>query len=133
MALGALVRRTNRREIAYRTTVFGLILFGVAALWGLSAMGGLGGGSGHSMWWALLTLPYVVGWVMGILGHDSPRWLLWAGGVVALWYLALPVLMLRRAAHQPALLVAPVVLAVVGLITLVGCFIQLRRPRALPR
>jgi hypothetical protein len=45
-----------------------LIAVGVAALFGLSAIGGFGGPSGRSMWWGLLLLPYPIGWVIGLLG-----------------------------------------------------------------
>ncbi len=38
------------------------------ALWGMSAIGGIGGSTGRSMWWALVLLPYPVGWVMGFAG-----------------------------------------------------------------
>jgi hypothetical protein len=45
---------------------FALVAVGVALLWGMSAMGGLGGDTGRSMWWALLLLPYPIGWLMGL-------------------------------------------------------------------
>ncbi len=45
-----------------------LIAVGVAALFGLSAVGGIGGRSGHSMWWGLLILPYPLGWLMALAG-----------------------------------------------------------------
>lgn len=41
-----------------------LILFGVAALWILSAFGGFGGESDLAYGWAVLILPYPVGWLM---------------------------------------------------------------------
>lgn len=41
-----------------------LILFGVLALWILSALGGFGGESYLSYGWGLLILPYPVGWMM---------------------------------------------------------------------
>jgi len=34
---------------------------GVGALWFLSSLGGIGGKSGHSIWWGLLILPYPTG------------------------------------------------------------------------
>jgi len=39
---------------------------GVAAMFALSSIGGIGGESGRSMWWGILILPYPVGWVMGM-------------------------------------------------------------------
>ena len=54
----------------YRLPVVALALIGVgvAALFGLSALGGVGGSSGRSMWWLLLCLPYPIGWVLGLVG-----------------------------------------------------------------
>ena len=45
-----------------------LVAAGVGALWGLSAVGGFGGSSGRSNWWGLLLIPYLVGWVLAIVG-----------------------------------------------------------------
>jgi hypothetical protein len=47
---------------------FVLVAAGVALLFGLSAIGGIGGRTGRSMWWSLLLIPYPVGWVMGLVG-----------------------------------------------------------------
>jgi hypothetical protein len=47
---------------------FGLIVCGVGILFGLSAMGGVGGSTGRSMWWALSILPYPAGWILGLVG-----------------------------------------------------------------
>ena len=47
---------------------FALVVVGIAALWGMSAIGGFGDTSGRSNWWALVMVPYPVGWVMGIVG-----------------------------------------------------------------
>jgi hypothetical protein len=61
--------RMARRDMA--CTAFGLIAIGVAALFGFSAIGGIGGNSGRSIWWGLTMLPYPVGWVMGIAASVS--------------------------------------------------------------
>jgi len=66
IALGTWLGHQDRGLCVYRTWLFGLIAFGVMALFGLSAVGGIGGKSGHSMWWGLLLLPYPVGWILGI-------------------------------------------------------------------
>jgi hypothetical protein len=50
-----------------QVTAFVLIGLGVAALFGLSAMGGAGGNSGRSIWWLLLCAPYPIGWMLGIV------------------------------------------------------------------
>jgi len=68
VALGMFLGGKDRRTVLYWTWAFILIAVGVAALFGLSAAGGLGGKSGHSMWWGLLMLPYPVGWLMGAAG-----------------------------------------------------------------
>lgn len=47
---------------------FGLVAAGVGTLWGVSALGGIGGESGRPIWWGLVLLPYPVGWVMGLVG-----------------------------------------------------------------
>jgi hypothetical protein len=48
------------------TLVTALIAAGVAAMFGLSARGGLGGDTGRSWAWGLLLLPYPAGWLLGI-------------------------------------------------------------------
>lgn len=50
---------------------FALVVCGVAALWGLSSVGGFRltvEGTGLGPWWGLLILPYPVGWVLGVIG-----------------------------------------------------------------
>ena len=73
LALGAFLGRKYRRTVIYWIWTFILIALGVGAMFALSAVGGIGGRSGHSMWWGLLILPYPVGWLMAL-----------AAGVVAL-------------------------------------------------
>jgi hypothetical protein len=46
---------------------FTLVAIGVALLFGWSAVGGMGGRTGRSMWWTLTLLPYPVGWVLGLV------------------------------------------------------------------
>lgn len=70
------VKCAERRRWRFWASVFGLVAFGVGAMFGLSSVGGIGGGSGRSLWWGLLILPYPVGWLLGIGG-------LVAGGVRA--------------------------------------------------
>ena len=55
VALGTFLGQSERRLIAFRVWVFILIAIGVGALWGLSMVGGIGGSSGHSMWWGVLS------------------------------------------------------------------------------
>jgi len=66
VALGALLGNSRHRILLYWSFV--LAAAGVSALWGLSTLGGFGGSSGRSKWWALAILPYPVGWIMGLLG-----------------------------------------------------------------
>ena len=66
VALAAYLGGQGRRRVAYWTWALGLIAVGVAAMFALSAVGGIGGKSGHSMWWGLLILPYPVGWLMAL-------------------------------------------------------------------
>jgi hypothetical protein len=65
-ALGAALGAASHRTLLYWG--FALVALGVAAMWGMSALGGIGGSTGRSMWWALLLLPYPVGWVLSLVG-----------------------------------------------------------------
>jgi len=67
VTLGTVLGRSAPRVLARWIAVVILIATGVAALFILSALGGIGGASGHSMWWGLLILPYPVGWLVGIV------------------------------------------------------------------
>jgi hypothetical protein len=75
VATGAFVGRTTHRRLLYWG--FGLVFLGVAAMWGLSALGGVGGSTGRSMWWLLVVLPYPVGWlvqvILGVLDVRHPQ------------------------------------------------------------
>jgi hypothetical protein len=66
LAAGAVFHGTGR----YKLPVIALVLVavGVAALFALSSIGGVGGNSGRSAWWLLLSAPYPIGWVLGIVG-----------------------------------------------------------------
>jgi len=68
VALGTLLSKSRHRVLLYWVWVFILIAVGVGALWGSSAFGGFGGTTGRSMWWALIILPYPIGWIMGFAG-----------------------------------------------------------------
>jgi purine-cytosine permease-like protein len=68
VALGMYHGGKDRKTVLYWTWAFILIVVGVGALFGLSAIGGIGGKSGHSMRWGLLILPYPVGWFMAVAG-----------------------------------------------------------------
>jgi len=125
IALGTFLGQGERRVFIYRIWVFILIAIGVGALWGLSAVGGIGGSSGHSNWWAVLILPYLIGWYMGLWGPGSPRWMLWLGIVVGLWYLVLCVIILTRSHWIISGL--PVILAAVGVLTIGGCISRLTK------
>ncbi|HEU4994928.1 MAG TPA: hypothetical protein VFT29_08910 [Gemmatimonadaceae bacterium] len=61
---GYLTESRHRRALAW---AFLLVTIGVATLVGLSAVGGFGGDTGRSMWWAILLIPYPVGWLMGLV------------------------------------------------------------------
>jgi hypothetical protein len=126
LALGTYLGQRERRLFAYRVWVFILIAAGVGALWGLNAVGGFGGPSGRPMWWGVLILPYLIGWSVGIWGPDSPRWMLWLGIAVALWYLTIPAMALRG--PHPTIPNGPgMVLGATGVLTIGGCIYRLRR------
>ena len=130
MVLGAFLRRSDRRLILFRVWVFVLIAVGVGALWGLSIVGGIGGSTGRSAWWGVLIMPYAIGWSMGIWGPGSPRWMLWLGIGVGLWYQAIMAIALWKTSTRPDVSVSAwpsIVLAVIGLLTIVGCISRLSR------
>jgi len=124
VALGTCLGPFDRRLIAYRVTDFLLIAIGVGAMWMLSSAGGIGGKSGHSMWWGVLILPYLAGWSMGIWGPGSPRWLLVSGIGVSLWYLVIVAMVLRHPRPESGWPVV-VVLALTSLLTIGGCLRRL--------
>jgi hypothetical protein len=66
--LGTYMGRHPRPMLVYWVWVVGLVFVGVASLWGFSAVGGLGGDTGRSMWWMLTMLPYAIGWLMAFSG-----------------------------------------------------------------
>ena len=68
VALGMYFGGKDRKTVLYWTWAFILIAVGVGALFGLSSVGGIGGKSGHSMWWGVSILPYPVGWLMALAG-----------------------------------------------------------------
>lgn len=68
IALGTLLRRAQPSVLRYWVWAFILIGVGVGAMFVLSAFGGIGGRSGHSMWWGIFILPYPVGWFMALAG-----------------------------------------------------------------
>jgi hypothetical protein len=68
VALGIYLGGQDRRTVLYWTCAFILIALGVGAMFALSAVGGIGGTSRHSMWWGVLILPYPAGWLMAVAG-----------------------------------------------------------------
>ena len=128
VALGTFLGHCERRLIAYRVWVFILVAIGVGALWGLSMAGGIGGKSGHSMWWGVLILPYLIGWSMGIWGPGSPRWLLLLGIVAGLWYLTILAMILKHSgSHGGAVSLPGIIIAVIGVLTIAGCISRLKK------
>jgi hypothetical protein len=71
VTLGTFLGNNERRMRTDWLWVLGSIAFGVGAMIVLSAFGGIGGKSGHSLWWGLLILPYPIGWTMGIVSLAS--------------------------------------------------------------
>lgn len=125
VALGTYLEHRERRLIAYRTLVLILVAVGVGAMWALTSIGGIGGSSGHSMWWGVLILPYLIGWSMGIWGPGSPRWMLWVGMAVSLWYLFLA--LMGHLHPRPVGTLAVDLLAGLALLTIGGCINRLRK------
>jgi hypothetical protein len=68
VALGMWLGQHEGNTLLYWAWAFILIAVGVGAMFALSAIGGIGGKSGHSMWWGVLILPYPAGWLMALAG-----------------------------------------------------------------
>ena len=66
VAGGAFISPPHRYRLPLTALV--LIAIGVAALFGLSALGGVGGSTGRSYWWLLLCVTYPIGWAIGLIG-----------------------------------------------------------------
>jgi len=63
--------RTGSGSRTLLTWALSLSAVGVVGLFVLSAFGGVrmtGTGPGHSPWWALIIVPYPVGWLLGVIG-----------------------------------------------------------------
>lgn len=129
VALGTYFSHEERSAFIYRLWVFCLVLIGVGALFGFTMLGGIGGTTAYSIWWGLLIVPYPIGWSMGIWGPDSPRWVLWSGIVVGVWYLSMPILIMiikdTVQLETPGL--AESLLGVMGILTISGCIYRLRK------
>jgi uncharacterized membrane protein len=72
LAGGALVTYESFRAGSRWRKVLGyglaLVVAGSIAMLGLTAIGGVGGDTGPSMWWALLALPYPIGALVLLVG-----------------------------------------------------------------
>lgn len=64
--IGTILGRAERRLLSYWITTDALIAVGVGAMFALTAIGGIGGSTGRSIWWGILLLPYGIGWIMGM-------------------------------------------------------------------
>jgi hypothetical protein len=129
VALGTYVGQAERWLITLRVWAFILIAIGMGALFGLSAGGGIGGRSGHSLWWGVLILPYPIGWSLGIWGPGSPRRMAGLGIPVGFWYLTIFTMALRGGPHAsgPIGIGPHIVIATFGLVTIAGCIYRLSR------
>ncbi len=68
VALGTEMGRQGKGSTVFWSWTVGLLIVGVGALWGLSALGGVGGDTGRSFWWLLICAPYPLGWLMALGG-----------------------------------------------------------------
>jgi len=113
-----------------RAVNLALTLVGFAAIWGMSAVGGVGGSTGHSFWWALLGLPLMAGWSLSFWARGAPRWMTWLGLLAGGWYLILPALAATKARTNPHIQwLVLAALGACGLVTLAGCVWRLRERR----
>jgi hypothetical protein len=126
VALGTYFDDAERKIFIHRLWVFILILIGVGALFGFTMLGGIGGTTAYSLWWALLIVPYPIGWSMGIWGPGSPRWVLWSGIAVGIWYLVILGIVLKKTAQLDESSSTGFLLAAIGVLTIGGCIYRLR-------
>ena len=135
VALGTFLAGSDPKLVAFRLRMLLMIAFGIAALAGMTYLGGIGGDTGYSLWWGFLVLPYLIGWSMSVWGPGSPRWVVVSGLVVGLWYLALFGIVMSRSGRPPSnVSVAPALMvAAVGLMPVIGCVRSLRKRAALPQ
>jgi len=66
LAFAAWLVHSRHRRLLY--WAFAAVALGVGVMFAISAMGGIGGNTGRSMWWALLMLPYPIGWILALVG-----------------------------------------------------------------
>ena len=66
VALGARIGKSRYRVLLYSSLA--LVALSVAVMVVLSWLGGIGGNTGRSMWWGLLIVPYLIGWMVGLVG-----------------------------------------------------------------
>jgi hypothetical protein len=127
LAVAAYLGKEERCVIRYRVWTFLMIAFGVASLWGLSAVGGIGGPGDLSWWWGLMIVPYLIGLPMALWGPRLPRWLYFAGLVPGFWYMTIAFMLLKnpKGPHTEYAIIAA--LAAVSLIIIWGCVWRLVR------
>ncbi len=64
VAMGGFLGKSWYRKLLY--AAFILIAAGFGVMIVMTMVGGIGGSTGRSMWWALFILPYPIGWIMGL-------------------------------------------------------------------
>ncbi|MFO0787818.1 MAG: hypothetical protein U0805_00070 [Pirellulales bacterium] len=84
VALGAYLGHSRAGRLNCLALAF--VAVGVTFLFILSAMGGLGGNTGRSMWWALVLLPYPIGWLLGVAGAVLALVEFWKRRQIAGWF-----------------------------------------------
>jgi chromate transport protein ChrA len=126
-AVAAYLGKEEKGILRYRVWVFFMIAFGVASLWGLSAVGGIGRPGDLSWWWGLLLVPYLIGLPLALWGPKLSRWLYFAGLVPGFWYLAIAIMLLKKSQGPPTEYAIIAALAAVSLIIIGGCGWRLSR------
>lgn len=126
--LAAIIGKEEKAVTRYRVWTFILILTGVAAMWGMTAIGGIGGDTGLSMWWGLLIVPYLFGLPMALWGPGLPKWLYCLGFIPGLWYLTIIFILVKKAQVSKETEFAVLAfLVMAGLLVICGCALRLIR------
>ncbi len=126
VALGTVVGRSGRRQIAFRVGLFIIISIGVGPMWVDEWLGSF---YRPPTGWTILDVTYPLAWSVSIWGPGSPRWVQWVGILSGLWYLAIlvTVLMNPTGFAGPDSLEVAIFIAAVGLLTIGGCIYRLMK------
>lgn len=120
---GTYFDESEARWRVHRLWSCALLAFGIAALWGSSYFGGIGGADALPAAAGILLLPYPIGWLLAISDPGAKPWVHALGIIVGVFYLSLAMLTLTR---SPAgNFTIAFVLSSTGVLAIAGCAYRL--------